>query len=271
MKNKQISVSTVARAGAIMTPAKTALLLAVLFAVGVPLLQCIAAEKPQIRQTTRTFGVRLGATRVIYDPDSVGQTLSVDNPQDYPMLVQSRAYSEDMKNRAPFVITPPLFRLDGLQQSSLRIVRVGGDFPKDRETLQWLCVKGIPPKAGDLWAQDKSGKPEAGEIGLNLQLSIDSCIKLFVRPGSIHGHPDDVASSLAWSRQGDHLKAVNDSPFYMNLASLKVGGVTIPEPHYVSPFSSYTFPLPKGADGKVSWSIVNDYGGRSKVYQADLK
>lgn len=109
MKNKQISVRTVARAGAIMTPAKTALLLAVLFAVGVPLLQCIAAEKPQIRQTTRTFGVRLGATRVIYDPDSVGQTLSVDNPQDYPMLVQSRAYSEDMKNRAPFVITPPYF------------------------------------------------------------------------------------------------------------------------------------------------------------------
>ncbi|MDO2495886.1 fimbria/pilus periplasmic chaperone [Escherichia coli] len=27
-----------------------------------------------------------------------------------------------------------------------RIVRTGGDFSVDRESLQWICIKGIPPK-----------------------------------------------------------------------------------------------------------------------------
>ncbi|NPE97657.1 Dr fimbrial biogenesis chaperone DraB, partial [Escherichia coli] len=69
--------------------------------------------------------------------------------QDYPMLVQSEVLSEDQKSPAPFVVTPPLFRLDGQQSSRLRIVRTGGEFPSDRESLQWICVKGIPPKEDD--------------------------------------------------------------------------------------------------------------------------
>ncbi|MBJ3904370.1 chaperone protein AfaB, partial [Salmonella enterica subsp. enterica serovar Rissen] len=37
------------------------------------------------------------------------------------------------------------------------------------------------------------------------------------------------------------------------------------------PFSSYIFALPKGTAGKVYWTVVTDYGGVSKVYQADIK
>ncbi|WP_083274984.1 fimbria/pilus periplasmic chaperone [Edwardsiella hoshinae] len=247
------------------------LLAACLTLSGVPLVSP-AAPEPKIEQNTQEFGVKLGATRVIYAPDSMGQTLSVSNPQNYPMLVQSRVYAEDMQSKAPFVVTPPLFRLDGLQQSNLRIVRTGGTFANDRESLQWLCVKGIPPKADDLWAKDKTGRSAVNKnISLNLQLSINSCIKLFVRPDSLKGHPEDVASSLTWSRQGKQLQAVNDTPFYMNLASLKVGSVAVADLHYVPPFSSSTFPFPNGASGKVTWSVVTDYGGVSPVYQAEIK
>lgn len=249
---------------------KNAILL--LVALGIFPLQSVATEEPKIEQHAQSFGLKLGATRVIYSPGSAGQVLSVTNPQEYPILVQSRVYAEDMKSKAPFVVTPPLFRLDGLQRSGLRIVRTGGDFAKDRESLQWVCVKGLPPKADDLWAKYKDGKSaEDKTVSLNLQLSIDSCIKLFVRPETIKGHPEDVASSISWSRQGTQLKAVNNTPFYMNLSSLKVGDVAISEMHYVPPFSSYNFHLPKEAHGKVFWSVINDYGGVSKVYQAEVK
>ncbi|HGP2366851.1 TPA: fimbria/pilus periplasmic chaperone [Salmonella enterica] len=231
-----------------------------------------ANEMPPVETNTQRFSVSLGTTRVIYDLDSIGQSLTVTNPQDYPILVQSRVLTGDMKSKAPFVVTPPLFRLDGQHQSSLRIVRIGGHFAKDRESLQWLCVKGIPPKEDSAWAKDKDGKPVISKkVSLNLQLSVDTCIKLLVRPENIKGHPDDVASSLSWYRQGEWLKAVNDTPFYMNLSSLKMGGINIPNMHYIAPFSSYTFPLPKSASGKVFWTIVTDYGGVSNVYQADLK
>ncbi|AOV98627.1 molecular chaperone [Edwardsiella hoshinae] len=250
---------------------KTLLLIAI-GVLSISPFQSIAAEQQQVEQSTQEFGVKLGATRVIYAPNSMGQTLSVSNPQNYPMLVQSRVYAEDMQSKAPFVVTPPLFRLDGLQQSNLRIVRTGGTFANDRESLQWLCVKGIPPKADDLWAKDKDGQPAVKDkISLSLQVSIDNCIKLLIRPESIKGGPEDVASSLAWSRQGKQLKAMNDTPFYINFDSLKVGMVDITNINYVPPFSSSTFPFPNGASGKVTWSVVTDYGGVSPVYQAEIK
>ncbi|MEG2566513.1 MAG: fimbria/pilus periplasmic chaperone [Acinetobacter sp.] len=224
-----------------------------------------------IGTNTQYFSIQLGASRVIYDPVSVGETLTVTNPQDYPILVQSRVLAEDMKTKAPFVVTPPLFRLDGQQQNRLRIVRTGGGFAKDRESIQWLCVKGIPPKADDLWAKQLNTKSMAeNRVSLVVQLSISNCIKLFVRPENIKGHPDDAADSLTWHRQGNRLKAVNDTPFYMNISSLKVGGEEIRDIHYIPPFSSYSFALPRGALGPVNWTIINDYGGKSKVYRADI-
>ncbi|MDS1619809.1 fimbria/pilus periplasmic chaperone [Escherichia coli] len=231
-----------------------------------------AAENKKIEMNTQSFSVRLGATRVIYDPASSGAALAVTNPQTYPILVQSQVLTEDMKGKAPFVVTPPLFRLDGQQQSRLRIVRTGGNFAEDRESIQWLCVKGIPPKADDQWAKDKDGKSAVSDkVSLNIQMSINSCIKLFVRPGSIKGHPDDVASSLTWHKQGQRVNAVNDTPFYMNLVALKVDGHAIGNVHYIPPFSSYSYELPAGTARNVTWQVINDYGGMSKEYHAEIK
>ena len=47
-------------------------------------------------------------------------------------------------DKIAFIITPPLFRLDGHQENMLRIVRVGDDLPKDKESLYWMNIKSIP-------------------------------------------------------------------------------------------------------------------------------
>ncbi|ANI81761.2 fimbria/pilus periplasmic chaperone [Kosakonia oryzae] len=160
--------------------------------------------------SSRISLVRLGASRLIYDPDSNGATLTVTNPHNYPILIQSQVLTENKKDKAPFIVTPPLMRLDGQQSSRLRIVRTGGTFRNDGETWQWLCVKGIPPKAGDQWA--KKGEKK-GPVSRNLQLSINNCIKLLVRPGGLKKYPDDSDSRLKWQRKGNTLVAINDSPF----------------------------------------------------------
>lgn len=219
--------------------------------------------------STQSFSVSLNASRIIYDPASNGATLTVTSPQDYPILVQSVVLDEAMKDKAPFVVTPPLMRMEGQQSSRLRIVRTGGDFPSDRETLQWLCVKGIPPKADDAWAADSDS--QTGKVSLSIQVSMNNCIKLLVRPAAVKGEPDDVANKLRFERTGQQLKAVNDSPFYMNLTTLTVDKADVQDRTYVPPFSSRTFTLPAGKTrGKVEWQIINDYGGASPVYQADM-
>ncbi|HHR5914061.1 TPA: fimbria/pilus periplasmic chaperone [Providencia alcalifaciens] len=217
------------------------------------------------------FGVELGATRVIYDPTSSGATLAVKNNQNYPMLVQSQVFAEDAKSKAPFTVTPPIFRLDGQQTSRIRIIRTGGDFPKDRETLQWLCVKGIPPEDGDEWAKSDSTESLKRQPSLAVKFSVSNCIKLFVRPNTVKGHPEDVAGKVTWEKQGRVLKGSNPTPFYINLTELKVGKENIKSIHYIPPFGSYSFELPVSSSGDVQWKIVTDYGGESELFKTALK
>lgn len=217
---------------------------------------------------TQMFSLHLGATRVIYNIFSSGETLTIINDYDYPMLVQSEVLLEDQKTPAPFIITPPLFRLDALQSSRLRIVRTGGDFPKDRETLQWICVKGIPPKSDEKWAE--SNKNSLNNVTLNVQVSLSTCIKMFVRPSSVKGHPEDVAGEVKWQRVNNKLKGVNPTPFYINLSELRVGGEEISEHHYIAPFSSFEYPIPVSKSSKVQWKIVTDYGGVSEFFETDI-
>lgn len=231
------------------------------------LLPVVAMGESSMATTTKAFSVKLGTTRVIYNPDAAGATLAVINLQDYPILVQSRVYAEDQKTAAPFVVTPPLFRLDALQQSRVRVVRTGGAFAADRETLNWLCVTGIPPKADDLWGQD--GKAPATAT-LEVQVRVSNCAKLLVRPASLKGDPSERASSVTWSREGGKLKAVNPTPFFMNLKTVSVGGKPVRDVSYVPPLGAKAFTLPAGATGEVQWKVVTDYGGDSQTFRAVL-
>ncbi|UMS29252.1 chaperone protein AfaB [Escherichia coli] len=227
--------------------------------------------KNNVETTSKVFSLHLGATRVIYNPNLTGATLSVINDQNYPILVQSEVLAEDRKSHAPFIVTPPLFRLDGGQSSHLRIIRTSGEFPSDRETLQWVCVKGIPPKEGDKWAEVDKDKKTDNKMSMQVQLSVKNCIKLFFRPSSVKGHSDVAASQIAWQRSGEKLKGTNSTPFYINLSELTIGGWKVKEHLYISPFSSVDYDLPVGASGKVQWRVINDYGGKSNLFVADVK
>jgi len=92
-------------------------------------------------------GVVVGGTRVIYDSAKKEATISVNNPEKTaPYLIQSwveNATATDT-SKPPFLITPPLFRLDASQENVLRIVRTGGQLPDNRESLYWLNIKSIP-------------------------------------------------------------------------------------------------------------------------------
>lgn len=218
------------------------------------------------------FSVKLGATRIIYNTDSSGATVSVTNPQDYPILLQSEIYNEDAKTKAPFIVTPPLFRLDGQQRSRLRIVRTGVDVIGDRESLRWLCVKGIPPKPDDEWAKDENNKSGAPKnVSVNVQIVMSTCIKLLERPSTIKGSPAEVADSISWEKNGSNLKATNPTPFYMNLSLLKVGGMNIKNTSFIAPFSSRVFALPDGVRGDLEWAVITDYGGESRTFRGNAK
>ncbi|EBZ6268793.1 molecular chaperone [Salmonella enterica subsp. enterica serovar Oranienburg] len=211
-------------------------------------------------------GVSLGATRVIYPTNSRGVTLSVKNSADNPFLIKSVVLDESTKKAAPFIVTPPLFRLDGGQRNAIKITRTGGDYPADRESLNWLCVQSIPPEPDAVWDE---GKKEGGgaKASVSVQLSLNSCIKLLVRPDAVHGNPVDVADKVSWTIKGKDITASNPTPFYMNVSKTTVNGKKLNmERSYIPPFSEEKYSLPESVMEKamVQWVVVGDYGEKKE-------
>lgn len=59
-------------------------------------------------------GVVVGGTRLIYDGGKKESALNINNPDAVPYLIQSWVDAQEGDSaKAPFIITPPLFRLDG--------------------------------------------------------------------------------------------------------------------------------------------------------------
>lgn len=162
----------------------------------------VYAKEPNLHTIQHKFSVKVDETRAIYPLSSVkGISLSMMNPQDYPILVQTQVKGEDKRSPAPFVVTPPLFRLDAGMQGRVRVIRTGGNFPQDRESLQWLCLTGVPPKEGDMWDNSHHDKnKETQDVNLDVRLSISTCMKLLIRPEQLKQKPEDVAGELTWQR-----------------------------------------------------------------------
>lgn len=205
-------------------------------------------------------GITIGGTRVVYPESKKESSIQVSNPDNIDYLVQSWVENENnSREKAPFLITPPLFRLDGKQDNVLRVIRTGGNLPEDRESLFWLNIKSIPSST----RQDNIN---------TLQIAIKTRIKLLYRPASITGKPEEVATQLQWREQGNQLIVNNPTPFYMNFQEVSVGGKKLEKISYAIPKGESHFTLPANTTSKtVSWKIINDYGGITKAWTAQAQ
>ncbi|WP_025123494.1 MULTISPECIES: molecular chaperone [unclassified Serratia (in: enterobacteria)] len=204
-----------------------------------------------------TAGVVIGGTRLVYDGAKKEAALNVSNPDKTAYLIQSWVETQEGgEAKAPFIITPPLFRLDGNQNNVLRIVRAGGSLPEDKESLFWLNIKSIP-------SSEKRDN--------TLQIAVKTRIKLIYRPKGVQGTLDQSASQIKWQRSGNTLKATNNSGHYLTFFAVKIAGKAIPDFPMLAPGATQSVTLPAvSAGNQVSWEIINDYGGTSEAYQASL-
>lgn len=196
-------------------------------------------------------GVEVGGTRVIYDGNKKEAILSIKNAENNtPYLIQSWLDNgnENETTKIPFIITPPLFRLDPNQENQLRIINVG-TVPQDRESIFWISVKSIAAS---------SNQPN------RLQISVRTRIKLIYRPESIKSSAGSAYKKLIAVRRGNVVTFTNPTPYYVSFYSVHVGNKALDQPLMVSPSGTYSLNVPPGASGKISWRAINDYGGQTE-------
>lgn len=208
---------------------------------------------------TAHAGVIINGTRLVYQSDKKESSIGLSNPDATDYLVQSWV-DAGSKNRAnvPFLITPPLFRLDTKEDNVLRVVRTGGKLPEDRESLYWLNIKTIPSSKN--------------AVGVNtLQIAVNTRIKLLYRPSSVKGKPEEMADKLEWHREGNDLVVKNPTPFYMNFQTVALNGHKIAKATWAVPETETHIALPAHTGGSaVTWSVITDYGSISKTWSASV-
>lgn len=205
-------------------------------------------------------GIQVGRTRVIYDASKKEVALALTNTEkELPWLIQSWTDTGDGKTRGPFIVTPPLFRLDPQKEQSLRITWSGQALPTDRESLFYMNVRTIPAIAKD------------NNQNNVLRLIYKTRLKLFWRPEGLKNAPMDTCKNLRFSQRGGQVFITNDGDYYSVFDTLRINGKSITHVDMVAPKANATFPLANAVNGaKVSWRCITDYGNASAEFTASL-
>ncbi|CAI1674717.1 TPA: fimbria/pilus periplasmic chaperone [Serratia fonticola] len=194
----------------------------------------------------------INGTRVIYPSDQKEVSVRLDNTGNSPVLIQSWLDTGDINAKpaaikVPFILSPPINRVEGGKGQTLRISYSGGSLPMDKESVFWLNVLEVPAK--------KQAKSDENY----LQMAFRSRIKVFYRPAGLAGNANDAAQAVTWSIKGSSLQAFNPTPYYVSFVSLTVNGKKI-EGEMVAPRSALTLAIPANKGNTVSGEFVNDYG-----------
>lgn len=203
----------------------------------------------------------ISGTRFIYPSTEKTIAVQLKNPDDSPILVQSWLEQENQvskSNKIPFIITPPLARIEPKSNQSLRIRYTGEILPQDRESLFYLNILDIP------------SKPKSQNTSQNyLQFTFRNRLKFFFRPNTLPYPVEESYTKVAWSLKENQLTIKNPTPYHitylgLNFKTEKDGEVIDKtfDIDMIKPFSEQTITL-KNAIPKatwVQWYLINDYG-----------
>ncbi|WP_454725005.1 MULTISPECIES: fimbria/pilus periplasmic chaperone [Cupriavidus] len=221
--------------------------------------------------------VVITGTRVVYPEQSREVNVRLTNVESAPVLVQAWIDDGDVNAQpdeiqVPFVLTPPVFRMEPKKGQTLRVMYAGENAPPERESLYWLNVLEIPPTAHDAASRNL------------LQFAFRTRIKLFYRPAVLEEDPTAVRGRLKWqlvpgaqgangAKGGPVLRVHNPTPYHISFSrvALKSGEREVSfNQDMVAPFGHHDFERKPGEPGltkaaaQVSYGVLNDYGAEVK-------
>ncbi len=198
---------------------------------------------------------RTGVVLVLDGATFSAKTDLIDGTNILPFQIENAGDQKDTQ----FVITPPLFSMQGKKENTLRIINATNhQLPGDRESLFWVNVKAIP-------AMEKDQKNEN-----TLQLAIISRIKMFYRPTHLAMAPEEAPAMLRFRRSGSKLTLINPTPYFITVTNMKAGNSNLPNT-MVPPKGEVSVDIPHAVTGDISFQTINDYGALTPRIKATMQ
>lgn len=213
----------------------------------------------------------ISGTRIVFPGDQNEVNVRTNNKSDSAALAQVWVDDGDMSvnvqnAKVPFILTPPVYRVEPNKGQSIRMIYNGMTLPQDRESLFWFNLLEIPPKAAD----DSKGQ--------KLEIAFRTRIKVFYRPKSLlNGSPSTEIDKLEWqmvndAKKGQGIKVKNPTPYYIsfNAVNAFVGSKSVEmKSDMVAPKEEQVFyPESKAVLSSISsmeFQYLNDYGGAELI------
>lgn len=186
----------------------------------------------------------IAGTRFIFPADKSVMSIRVGNIGQAPILLQAWLDKGDAKASpsglaVPFLLSPPISRLEPMQRTALMLRYSGEPLPGDRESVFWINFLEVPSRL-----------PVTENV---LRLAYRMRMKLLYRPQGLPGTADQAVRQLRWRFAAEGkgegaLLASNPTPYYVSFAQLALGsgsrsislqGIT------VEPFGSARIALPE--------------------------
>ncbi|WP_420915556.1 molecular chaperone [Moellerella wisconsensis] len=216
-------------------------------------------------------GLRLAQTRVVFDAANPNAKIAIKNSSSQVYLIKADVINTPEGNAQqpapPFIVTPPMFRLEKESQNTLLIVRNGtSELPTDRESVFYLSLLAIP-------ATTKANASEGEMTSAQVSVGIRNVIKLFYRPKGLPMNIETASSKLTFHYQNQQITVNNPTPYYITLAQLSVDQhpVDVRElGSMIAPFSTNTYPM-KAHGTHAQWRVITDYGDMSTAYQGNIQ
>jgi len=209
---------------------------------------------------TVSASVVMNGSRVIYPSDAKSVDVQLRNNDDFPYVIQAWFDSGDKDStpatgKAPFVVTPPTFRIAAKDGQVLRVFFTGGhSLPQDRESLFYFNFLQVPP--GNI----------GGDKGNQMVVLLKNRMKLFYRPASLKTNTKKIFDYLTFSNvSSSNVRITNTSPYYISLSKVAVkNAIAKGVPPMIAPFATVDVALTEGKRiGNIQGieiGLVNDYG-----------
>lgn len=205
----------------------------------------------------------IDGTRFIYPGGQREVSVHLSNKGELPALIQSWIDAGDTlstpeNSTAPFIVSPPVSRIEPQTGQTLRVSLTTTVLPQDRESLFWLNVVEIPPQP-----VSASGSPENF-----LQLALRSRIKLLYRPAGLTGNANTAPEKLQWRYGAAGISVKNPTPYYISFTGINA---VIDQRHVplvlqgdmLAPGEEKTLAL-SGDSSRITdivFTTINDFGG----------
>ncbi|HED2643568.1 TPA: molecular chaperone, partial [Klebsiella michiganensis] len=180
--------------------------------------------KSLLRLTTLSFitisfvahsGVVVDSTRHLYKEGAREISANIENKDDTPYLIKSWVEAPEGTKDSFFMVTPPLFRLEGKQTNTVRVFPNAyiSKAPQDRETVYFFNVMSIPPTSDTEADKNK------------LQLAVRHRMRLIYRPRAIQDmNITTEAKNLQWRKSGNKITLKNPTPFFIYFKTITING-----------------------------------------------